>query len=119
MDISIMNIAEEFGHIGELNTNNIIARMNEFLFKIVRLQCGYDWHSHPETDEVFFVFGGELSIDLRDKTLVLRKGDMVSIPAGVEHKPYSTGECLLMFVEPASNVNLSDTVDAAAVEEWI
>jgi mannose-6-phosphate isomerase-like protein (cupin superfamily) len=95
--------------------------MNEYLFKIVRMKRQFIWHSHAETDEVFIVIDGEMKIDLRDKTLVLKKGDMVSIPAGVEHKPSSIEECRIMLIEPEATVNTGSAGGALTDNEveWI
>lgn len=105
MIVDVVNVQEKFSKILEQHKYKAITRMNSYLFKLVKMQREFIWHSHPETDEVFIVFGGEMKIELRDKTLVLKAGDMVSIPKGVEHKPSSTEECLIMLIEPEETVN--------------
>ncbi len=108
MDINVVNFAEKFSKLEELHSYKIIAQMNDYYFKIVRAKREFIWHSHPETDEVFVVIEGELKIDLRDKTLHLKQGDMVVIPRGVEHKPSCSEECHLLLIEPAETVNTGD-----------
>ena len=121
MDIRVVNIDEKFNRIEEQHKYKAIARMNNNLFKLVRMQREFVWHSHEETDEVFMVFGGMLTIELRDKTLHLGPGDMVSIPRGVEHKPVSHEECLIMLIEPDTTVNTGKAGGALTDDEveWI
>ena len=108
MGISVVNIDEKFRQIDELHSYKIIAQMNNYHFKLVRMNREFVWHKHPETDEVFMVIDGNLQIDLRDERLQLNKGEMVVIPKGVEHKPASTQECRILLIEPADTVNTGD-----------
>jgi mannose-6-phosphate isomerase-like protein (cupin superfamily) len=121
MEISVVNIEEKFGKISELHKYKAIARMNGCLFKLVKMRREFVWHSHEETDEVFIVFSGELKIQLRDKTLELRAGDMVSIPKGVEHRPSAEKECRIMLIEPEGTVNTGGAGGALRDDdvEWI
>ena len=105
MGISVVNIDEKFSKIDELHSYKIIARMNNYYFKLVRMKREFIWHKHSETDEVFMVIDGNLQIDLRDERLTIKKGEMVVIPKGVEHKPSSTQECRILLIEPADTVN--------------
>jgi mannose-6-phosphate isomerase-like protein (cupin superfamily) len=108
MDIQVVNFEDKFGKIQDLHSYKAVAQMNEYLFKLVRVKREFIWHRHPETDEVFIVFDGVLFIDLRDKRLVLKKGEMAVIPKGVEHKPSCTEECKVLLIEPAATVNTGD-----------
>jgi mannose-6-phosphate isomerase-like protein (cupin superfamily) len=121
MDISVVNFADKFSKIKELHSYKIVAQMNDYQFKLVRAQRDFIWHSHPETDEVFVVIDGELQIDLRDKTLLLTKGEMVVIPKGVEHKPLCRQECRILLIEPTGTLNTGnaggDLTDTEV--EWI
>ncbi len=121
MDISIVNFKEKFSKIHELHSYKTIAEMNDYHFKLVRMKREFIWHKHPETDEVFVVIEGNLRIDLREKTLDLKKGEMVVIPKGIEHKPSSNEECEILLIEPASTVNTGDAGgDLTDTEsEWI
>ncbi len=121
MSISVVNIENKFNLFGEQHKYKAVARMNNYLFKLVKMKREFVWHSHEETDEVFMVFGGKLTIELRDKTLHLGPGDMVSIPKGVEHKPVSCEECLIMLIEPDTTVNTGNAGGALTDDEveWI
>lgn len=105
MNIAVVNLTEKFARIDELHAYKLVAQMNDYHFKLVRMKREFIWHSHPETDEVFMVIDGRLRIDLRDKTLFLSKGEMVVIPRGVEHKPSCREECKILLIEPAGTLN--------------
>lgn len=105
LDIEVINIEQKFLYINKLHSYKIIAKMNDYYFKLVRMQREFIWHKHEETDEVFIVIEGNLTIDLRDKRLNLSKCDMVVIPKGIEHKPSSDKECKILLIEPISTVN--------------
>lgn len=121
MAIAVVNIEEKFRKIDELHAYKIIARMNGYHFKLVRMKREFIWHKHPETDEVFMVIDGRLRIELRDQTLTLTRGEMAVVPKGVEHKPSCGEECRILLIEPADTVNTGDAggelTDTAA--EWI
>ena len=121
MSISVVNIENKFRKIEEMHKYKRIARMNDYDFKLVRMQREFIWHKHPETDEVFMVIDGCLEIHLRDQTLQLKKGEMVVIPKGVEHKPASRRECKILLIEPAATVNTGDAGGSLRDDqvEWI
>ncbi|MBN2462696.1 MAG: cupin domain-containing protein [Dehalococcoidia bacterium] len=108
MEIKVINFEEKFSKFNEQLSLKIIAQMNDYHFKIERFIGDFIWHRHPETDEVFVVFDGNLRIDLRDKSLNLKAGDMVVILRGVEHKPYAKEECKMLLIEPAGTLNTGD-----------
>jgi mannose-6-phosphate isomerase-like protein (cupin superfamily) len=121
MDISVINLEEKFEKIHEQHSYKIIAQMNNYHFKLVKAQREFIWHKHPETDEVFIIIGGNLRIDFRDKTLHLKKGEMVAIPKGVEHKAFCKEECKILLIEPAGTINTGDAGGNLTVTEleWI
>lgn len=121
MSIAVVNLTEKFARIDELHAYKLVARMNDYHFKLVRMKREFIWHSHPETDEVFMVIDGRLRIDLRDKTLSLAQGEMVVIPRGVEHKPSCREECKILLIEPAGTLNTGNAGgDLTDTElEWV
>lgn len=105
MGIEVINFKEKFGRIKNLHSYKIIAQMNNYYFKLVKMKRDFIWHQHPDTDEVFIVIEGNLTIELRDKTLTLKKLEMVVIPKGIEHKPSSKEECKILLIEPLTTIN--------------
>jgi mannose-6-phosphate isomerase-like protein (cupin superfamily) len=95
--------------------------MNDYHFKLARIQGEFIWHSHQETDEVFIVLDGEMRIAFRDGEVELRAGEMFVVPKGVEHRPSAEAECRIMLVEPAGTINTGDAGGDLTVEEneWI
>jgi len=104
----VVNLSEKLGHIDDHWVPRVVAQMNDYQFKIVKVQGDFVWHSHADTDETFFVVAGELRIDLRDGPVYLREGDLYVVPRGVEHKPYAEREASLMLIEPSGVRNTGD-----------
>lgn len=100
-----INLLHKLSLFEEQWSPKVIAQMNDYQFKVVRLQGDFIWHSHPETDETFLVLEGTLRIDFRDTCVVLNSGEMYVVPRGVEHKPYAEHEVKLMLVEPCGVLN--------------
>jgi mannose-6-phosphate isomerase-like protein (cupin superfamily) len=108
MPYTAINFTDKFARFEERWSPKIIAQMNDYHFKLVKVQGEFAWHSHAETDEVFIVLDGEMTIHFRDGEVVLRSGEMFVIPKGVEHKPSAERECKIMLVEPAGTINTGD-----------
>ena len=105
---SPIDLDEKLSLFSEHWTPKIIAQLNDYHFKVVKIQGDFVWHSHPETDEVFLVLAGAMRIDFRDGQVTLRAGQMFVVPRGVEHKPVAQEECAVLLVEPAGTVNTGD-----------
>jgi mannose-6-phosphate isomerase-like protein (cupin superfamily) len=86
----------------------VVAEMNDYQFKVVKLQGDFIWHDHKDTDETFIVLDGTLRIDFRDGAVTIRAGEMYVVPKGVEHKPYAEGEVKLLLIEPRGVPNTGD-----------
>jgi mannose-6-phosphate isomerase-like protein (cupin superfamily) len=82
--------------------------MNDVQFKLVKLAGEFVWHAHADTDEVFYVVDGTLRMRFRDREEVLRAGEMIVVPRGVEHCPVADAECHVLLVEPRGVVNTGD-----------
>jgi len=114
------NFAEKLSKLDQRWSPKIIAQMNDYHFKLVKIEGDFVWHSHADTDEVFIVLDGEVTIHFRDGAVVLRAGEMFVVPRGVEHKPFAARECRMMLVEPAGTVNTGDArSELTAKDEWI
>ena len=99
----------------------VIAEMNDYQFKLVKVQGEFVWHDHPDTDEVFIVLDGTLEIAFRDGRVTLGAGEMFVVPRGVEHKPMAARECQLLLVEPKGLVNTGavDSELTAKNDVWV
>jgi mannose-6-phosphate isomerase-like protein (cupin superfamily) len=108
MDTKVINIDDKFAKFTDQWSPKVIAQMNDYHFKLARIKGEFTWHSHPETDEVFLVIAGEMTIQFRDQEVHLKEGEMYVVPKGIEHKPTAESECQIMLIEPAGIVNTGD-----------
>jgi mannose-6-phosphate isomerase-like protein (cupin superfamily) len=100
-----INLVQKFGLIGEQWSPRVVAELNDYQFKLARIEGDFIWHDHPETDEAFLVLEGELRIDFRDGAVLLRPGELFVVPKGVEHKPFAAKEVKLLLIEPRGVLN--------------
>jgi mannose-6-phosphate isomerase-like protein (cupin superfamily) len=95
-----INLREKFELLTDRWQPRVVAELNDYQFKIVRVEGDFVWHDHPDTDEAFLVLEGELRIDLPDGAARVREGELFVVPRGVQHKPYAEREVRLMLIEP-------------------
>jgi mannose-6-phosphate isomerase-like protein (cupin superfamily) len=117
-----INFAEKFSLFTEQWQPKVIAEMNNYQFKIVRLEGDFVWHSHADTDEAFLVLEGSLRIDFRDGFVTLNRGELYVVARGIEHKPFAEGEVKLLLIEPRgvrNTGNLETDARTAANDVWI
>jgi mannose-6-phosphate isomerase-like protein (cupin superfamily) len=99
----------------------VIAEMNDYQFKLVKLKGDFVWHDHKDTDETFIVLDGTLRIDFRDGVVCIAKGEMYVVPRAVEHKPYAENEVHLLLIEPRGVLNTGHEGGSRTAENdvWI
>lgn len=100
-----INLREKLERIEGFWQPRVIAEMNDYQFKLVRIEGDFIWHDHPETDEAFIVIEGQLRIDFRDGAVHIGPGEMFVVPKGVEHKPFAEKEVRMMLIEPRGTLN--------------
>ena len=108
MERKAVNLREKFDRFSDRWAPKIIAQLNDYHIKLVRVKGDFTWHDHKDTDEVFMVMEGELRIDFREGSVTLKEGELFVVPKGVEHKPFAEKECKMLLVEPAGTVNTGD-----------
>ena len=86
----------------------IVTRVNDYDVRVAKVQGEHIWHTHDDTDEFFLVLDGDLEIALRDRTVVLRRGDVFTVPRGTEHKPSSPGGARILMFEPTGTPTVGD-----------
>ena len=110
-----INFQQKFSLFTEQWQPKVVAEMNDYQFKVARLQGDFIWHDHQDTDETFIVLEGKLRIDFRDGSVELSAGEMFVVPKGVEHKPFADGEVKLLLIEPRGVTNTGqETSDRTA-----
>jgi len=122
MTVEKINLSDKFGKLpaGDYAVR-LVARMNNYDFKIVKFKGDFIWHSHPETDETFIIMEGTLVMNFRDRKVEVRAGEMIVIPKGVEHKPSSENGYKAILIEPEGVSNTGDVRSEITIEkfEWV
>ena len=111
-----INLAEKLAKFSDHWSPKIIAGFNGHDVMVVKVKGEFVWHSHPDTDDLFLVLRGKLTIQLRDWDVQLGPGDMYVVPKGVEHRPVAEEEVHLMLIEPAGTPNTGNEATAAVKE---
>jgi mannose-6-phosphate isomerase-like protein (cupin superfamily) len=121
MSYQSINFRQKLGLFTEQWQPKVVAEMNDYQFKIVRLQGDFIWHDHRDTDETFIVIEGDLRIDFRDGAVHVSSGEMFVVKKGVEHKPYAENEVKLLLIEPRGvrNTGHEGGERTAANDLWI
>jgi len=120
-DVNKVNLAEKFALFSEHWTPKIIAELNNYQIKIVKVEGDFVWHDHSDTDEFFFVIEGTLFIEFENETMELNTGELYVVPKGVQHRPYALEECKVMLIEPRGVVNTGEAESnlTASNDVWI
>ncbi|MBV0916810.1 cupin domain-containing protein [Mycobacteroides chelonae] len=108
MSGGVVDLGEKLALFSELWSPKVVARLNDYEVKVVKLSGEFVWHKHDETDELFLVIAGELTIQLRDRDVTVGPGQLFVVPRGVEHRPRAHGEVHAVLIEPTGVVNTGD-----------
>ncbi|MXZ82076.1 MAG: cupin domain-containing protein [Gammaproteobacteria bacterium] len=121
MDKKAINLKEKFAKFSEHWSPRVIAEMNDYQFKLAKFKNEFIWHNHQDTDEVFLVVQGSMSIEFEDGIVDLSEGEMFVVPKGVKHKPFAKEECHVLLVEPRGVVNTGDSGGELTAENdvWV
>ena len=109
-----VNLANKLGQFSERWSPRIVAGYNDNDMMVVKVEGEFVWHSHPDTDDLFLVLSGELTIDMPDGSVTLQPGELFVVPKGVEHRPRATVETHLLIIEPKGTPNTGDPATATA-----
>jgi mannose-6-phosphate isomerase-like protein (cupin superfamily) len=88
----------------------VVAELDDSFVKVAKVQGSLTWHSHDNEDELFYILKGSLTIEMEDKTVVLREGDAFVVPKGVRHNPIAEHECHIMLIERKSTLHTGTEV---------
>lgn len=117
-----INLSEKFGKlpVGDYAVG-LIAKMNDYEFKIVKFKGDFVWHSHPDTDETFIIIEGTLVMNFRNKVERINAGEMIVIQKGVEHKPSSENGYKAILIEPEGVSNTGNVKSEMTIDEikWV
>lgn len=122
MELKKISISEKLSLFDDYWNPRIVGELNGQHIKLVKAQGKFDWHKHDTEDEMFLVIKGEFDMELRDKKILIKEGEFIIIPKGVEHRPVVEKEVHVMLFEPATTVNTGDNPDSELTQkktEWI
>lgn len=117
-----INFKNKYSKFSDYWSPKVIAEMNDYQFKVVKIKGEFIWHKHDSTDETFIVIDGSMVIEFRDGKVQLDKGEMYVVPKGIEHRPYADKECKVILIEPKGIVNTGDADSGTMTAEndvWI
>ena len=119
--VEVVDTSEKLALFSEHWRPKIVASLNDYHVKLVKLQGQFTWHAHQNTDELFLVLAGTMHISMRDREVSLSPGQLFVVPKGVEHRPWSEEECSVMLLEPAGLVNTGEAggEQTAPNDVWI
>jgi len=103
-----IDVQEKLSRFSDHWSPRIIASLNGQEVKLAKFEGAFDWHSHADADEMFLVLDGSFTMEFRDRSVELSKGQMIVVPKGVEHRPVAEAECSVLLVEPTGLVNTGD-----------
>lgn len=113
-----INIENKLSLFNDKWSPKIIAELNGQQVKLAKIQGEFIWHSHEHEDELFYILKGTLIMEFRDKSITLNKGDMLVIPAGVEHKPIAKEEVHVMLFEPTNTKHTGEIQHELTVKTY-
>lgn len=108
MQYQAINLGEKLRLVRDIWQPKVVAEINDYQLKLVKVEGDFVWHDHKDTDEAFVVLDGELRIDFRDGSVTIEPGELYVVPRGVEHKPYAEREAHVLIIEPRGIVNTGD-----------
>ena len=116
-----INFKDKFSKFSQHWQPKVVANLNDYEIKLVKLKGDFVWHQHEQTDEAFFVFKGAIQIEFENHTVSLNEGEMLVVPKGVRHKPYADEEAEVMLIEPKDIRNTGNIENdlTAPNDDWI
>jgi mannose-6-phosphate isomerase-like protein (cupin superfamily) len=120
MTLKPVNLADKLAQFSDQWSPKIIAEMNDHQLKLARFQGEFVWHCHADTDELFIVLDGSMTVHFRDGDVRVQAGELFVVPSGVEHKTSALLECKVLIVEKSGTVNTGNTLgDLTSAATWI
>ncbi len=106
-----INLAEKLTKFADTWNPRVVGSYNGNELRVVKVDGEFVWHNHADTDELFLVLSGELTMHFRDRAEVLKPGELIVVPRGTEHKPSAIGECHLLVIDAEGTVNTGEVKD--------
>ena len=116
-----INLSEKLVQFSDHWAPRVIGELNDYQLKLVKIKGSFVWHTHDETDELFLVLKGKMSIVFKDCIVDLNQGELLVVPRGTPHKPVAADECHVMLIEPRGVRNTGDRIDTLTAKNnvWV
>ena len=116
-----INFQPKFELFNDHWSPKVIAEMNDYQFKVVKIKGEFVWHAHEHTDEVFLVIDGSMNIEFKDRVVALKDGEMMVVKKGERHRPFAEEECKVLLIEPRGVINTGDAGGelTAPMDDWL
>ena len=116
-----INLQSKFKLFSGYWSPKVIAEMNDYQFKLVKIKGEFTWHEHKDTDEVFIIIEGSMCIAFKDRMVELNEGELIVVKKAEQHKPFATEECKVLIIEPRGVVNTGGSGGKLTAENdvWI
>ena len=108
MNLKSINLKDKLALFNDQWSPKVVAEINDYQFRVVKIEGDFIWHTHQDTDEAFIVLKGELRIDFREGSVNISEGELYVVPKGLEHKPYAESEVELLLIVPRGVLNTGD-----------
>ncbi len=115
--MNTINIAKKFSQFNEIWSPKIVGEVNDSYIKAVKFRGEFVWHHHDHEDEMFLVVAGSLRMKFRDHEELVRPGEFIIVPRGVEHLPISDEETQVLLFEPKSTLNTGNVINERTLAE--
>jgi mannose-6-phosphate isomerase-like protein (cupin superfamily) len=112
-----INLKEKFSRFCDYTNPRVIGEINDMQVKAVKLKGEFIWHHHEVEDELFLVVKGTLRMKFRDHEAIVREGEFVIVPKGVEHCPAADEEVHIVLIEPKSTLNTGNIINERTVAQ--
>lgn len=110
-----VNLSEKFALFSDYWSPKVVGELNGQQVKLVKVKGEFTWHHHENEDELFLVVQGQLSIEFRDRKVILNPGEFIIVLKGVEHKPVAVEEAHILLLEPACTLNTGNVLNEKTV----
>lgn len=112
-----VSLADKFRQFQDYWSPRIVGEVNEFHVKAVKLKGEFVWHHHEKEDELFLVVKGTLRMRFREREEIVREGEFIVVPHGVEHMPVADEEVHIILLEPKSTLNTGNVTNERTVRQ--
>jgi mannose-6-phosphate isomerase-like protein (cupin superfamily) len=115
--MNTVNLKDKFSLFSDYCNPRVIGEVNDCHVKAVKLKGEFIWHHHDNEDELFLVVKGTLRMKFRGREEVVREGEFVIVPRGVEHLPVAEEEVHIVLIEPKSTLNTGNITNERTVAQ--